>query len=54
MNKADRINRYLAIVYWARKRYASDFGLVTWMGGVPSTYTQIERLAARRYLGCTR
>ena len=53
MTKEQKINRYLAIVRWAEKRYAvHGIGLITYVGGSPSTYLAIEKAAARRYLDC--
>jgi len=48
-----KINRYLAIELWARKRYAENGQIVLYRGKTPSRYTRIEHAAARRYLGVT-
>jgi hypothetical protein len=59
------VDRYLAVVAWAKARYRNENGrLTTFVGcmiagrspasghwGVPTRYTMIEDLAARLYLG---
>ena len=44
-------DRYLAIVRWARRRYARAGWVTISVGGAPSIYGRIEAAAARRYLG---
>jgi hypothetical protein len=49
----DRINRYLKIEAWARKRYTKNGMYYThYRGMIPSEYTQIEYAAYRRYILC--
>lgn len=52
MTQADRIDRYLAIVEWARRRYTRAGRLVISIGAAASRYSRIESAAAVRYLGC--
>ena len=44
------IDRYLAIVAWARKRYTRDGRLVISVGMMRSRYSAIEDLAWKRYM----
>jgi hypothetical protein len=44
------IDRYLAIVGWARKRYTRAGMLTISVGGVPSAYSRIESAAWGRYM----
>lgn len=44
-------DRYLAVMAWARLRYTKAGSLVVSVGGVPTTYTKIERAAWGRYMG---
>ena len=46
----NNIDRYLAIVAWAKPRYTRDGWLTIKIGGKPTVYTRIEMAAARRYL----
>ena len=50
----DRFEKYLRISAWLRDRYTQDGTLIAERGFNPSRYTQLERDAARRYLGTTR
>lgn len=51
MNRSRRdVNRYLAIVEWARRRYTHDGRLTISIGGEPSFYSRIEYAAFRRYV----
>ncbi len=43
---------YLKIVSWATQRYTTKNGLTVFIGGKPTRYTIIERLAAHKYLYC--
>lgn len=45
-----RIDRYLAIRAWTRRRYTDNGIVVTRFGGRPTAYTRIERLAFERYI----
>ncbi len=44
------IDRYLKVVCWARTRYTIDRILIISVGGFPSTFSRIEKLAADKYL----
>ena len=48
------IERYLAIVEWARRRYQRGGELVVAIGCYPSRYALIEDLAAERHMGLLR
>lgn len=49
--RRDCIDRYLAIVRWAEKRYTGANGrIVISKGGHPATFTRVECAAAERYL----
>lgn len=45
-----KIERYLKIVNWAKRRYTRNAVLVIRVGHFPSRYSVIEDLAAKRYL----
>jgi hypothetical protein len=45
----ENADRYLRIMAWARRRYMKNGRLVISIGGKPSRYTAIERLAFARY-----
>lgn len=47
---ADRFDRYLAIVNWARARYTIDGVLVLSIGGTQGIYKRIETAAFQKYL----
>ena len=49
----DSFNRYARITQWARNRYLQLDTLVLSIGYKPSTYSAIESMAARKYLGFT-
>lgn len=46
-----KVERYLKIVEWARKRYTKNDNLVLSVGGRPSRYSMIENLAAVKLCG---
>lgn len=46
----EAIDRYLAIVAWAKRRYTEQHRLVLTIGGRLSRYSRIERLAFDRYM----
>ncbi len=48
----EKYDRYLRIVNWARNRYTVSNALIVSIGGAPSRYTMIEKLAAHKLLGC--
>lgn len=48
----NNVERYLKIVNWARERYTVTNALIVSIGGAPSRYTMIEKLAAHKLLGC--
>jgi hypothetical protein len=53
--RAARVDRYLRIVYWARRRYSRNGAwLVRGAGGAPSRYTLIEDAAAAKLLRTNR
>jgi hypothetical protein len=52
MSLGEKIDRYLALVDWARRRYTESGRLTTHIGGRATRYTQIESAAAGRYLRC--
>jgi hypothetical protein len=47
------IDRYLAIVRWATRRYTRDGLLLINARGVPSPFSRIECAAWNRYMGAT-
>ena len=45
------VDRYLAVVRWAQRRYTVNGFYVVSIGGAPSRYSLIERAAWNRYMG---
>ncbi len=50
MTQNERIDRYLAIVAWARKRYTKSGWLTIRIGERATRYTRIECAAFAKYL----
>jgi len=50
MTKRQRIEKYLRLTDWARRRYTVDGVLPVLDRGDPTPYTCIERMAAVHYL----
>jgi hypothetical protein len=48
--KNDRSEKYLKVVRWAQNRYTKAGRLVLDTGGIPSTYSKIEKIAFERYM----
>ena len=51
MLNTSRRDRYLAITQFLRDRYTDAGRLCIAIGGQPSRYSRLERMAAARYLG---
>lgn len=47
---ANRADKYLALMEWARKRYTTPAGLVISKGSQWSVYSRIENAAFYKYL----
>ena len=48
----DKYDKYIKVCNWALARYQIDGQVIVFRNSLPTTYTNIENLAAVKYLGC--